>query len=166
MVQVGGLEPPTSGSTDRRSNQLSYTCTAQGGRRPKARPSARPLYGKSRPLLAREAFGARHPARGAVRLPVAGKKKPGRPARAKNAYATQATQQDQAATLLKALVTPALSGSVVSVATFCAIEVSSLPCSVRVSNCLRACAVDSSSASESDFTAMISLKKSKAALAF
>src|SRR5258706_13194982 len=27
MVQVGGLEPPTSGSTDRRSNQLSYTCT-------------------------------------------------------------------------------------------------------------------------------------------
>ena len=27
MVQLGGLEPPTSGSTDRRSNQLSYSCT-------------------------------------------------------------------------------------------------------------------------------------------
>jgi hypothetical protein len=27
MVQLGGFEPPTSCSTDRRSNQLSYSCT-------------------------------------------------------------------------------------------------------------------------------------------
>ena len=27
LVQLGGLEPPTSGSTIRRSNQLSYSCT-------------------------------------------------------------------------------------------------------------------------------------------
>jgi hypothetical protein len=27
MVQLGGLEPPTSGSTDQRSNHLSYSCT-------------------------------------------------------------------------------------------------------------------------------------------
>src|SRR5215207_4642488 len=27
VVQEGGLEPPTSGSTDQRSNQLSYSCT-------------------------------------------------------------------------------------------------------------------------------------------
>ena len=27
VVQLGGLEPPASGSTDRRSNQLSYSCT-------------------------------------------------------------------------------------------------------------------------------------------
>jgi hypothetical protein len=26
MVQLGGLEPPTFGSTNRRSNQLSYNC--------------------------------------------------------------------------------------------------------------------------------------------
>ena len=26
VVQLGGLEPPTSGSTIRRSNQLSYNC--------------------------------------------------------------------------------------------------------------------------------------------
>jgi hypothetical protein len=31
MVQLGGLEPPTSGSTDRRSNQLSYSCTSAAG---------------------------------------------------------------------------------------------------------------------------------------
>ena len=29
MVQLGGLEPPTSGSTNRRSNQLSYNCALQ-----------------------------------------------------------------------------------------------------------------------------------------
>src|SRR3954464_2027814 len=32
MVQLGGFEPPTSGSTDRRSNHLSYSCTALGRR--------------------------------------------------------------------------------------------------------------------------------------
>jgi hypothetical protein len=29
MVQLGGLEPPTSCSTDRRSNQLSYSCIGE-----------------------------------------------------------------------------------------------------------------------------------------
>ena len=28
LVQLGGFEPPTSGSTDRRSNHLSYSCTS------------------------------------------------------------------------------------------------------------------------------------------
>jgi hypothetical protein len=30
VVQLGGLEPPTSCSTDRRSNQLSYNCILIG----------------------------------------------------------------------------------------------------------------------------------------
>lgn len=30
LVQLGGLEPPTSCSTDRRSNQLSYNCIFAG----------------------------------------------------------------------------------------------------------------------------------------
>ena len=31
LVQLGGLEPPTSCSTDRRSNQLSYNCIVARG---------------------------------------------------------------------------------------------------------------------------------------
>jgi hypothetical protein len=31
VVQLGGLEPPTSCSTDRRSNQLSYNCILESG---------------------------------------------------------------------------------------------------------------------------------------
>src|SRR6201986_634188 len=42
MVQLGGLEPPTSGSTIRRSNQLSYNCMP--------RPEGR--FAKSRKLWA------------------------------------------------------------------------------------------------------------------
>lgn len=30
MVQLGGFEPPTSGATNQRSNQLSYNCTRSG----------------------------------------------------------------------------------------------------------------------------------------
>ena len=47
---------------------------------------------------------------------------------------------------------------------FCASAVSSLLCAVSASNCLRACAVDNSTASDSDFTVMNSVAKSNAAL--
>src|SRR4051812_35317842 len=49
MVQLGGFEPPTSGSTDRRSNHLSYSCTRpawRGGRK----LGATPFLGKGFPL--------------------------------------------------------------------------------------------------------------------
>ena len=53
MVQVGGLEPPTSGSTDQRSNQLSYTCKGS----PASQPDARKL-GRAYPF-GKLAFAAR-----------------------------------------------------------------------------------------------------------
>src|SRR6185295_20358356 len=46
----GGLEPPTSGSTDRRSNQLSYCCTLS---RWAGKLGAKACLGKARPALAR-----------------------------------------------------------------------------------------------------------------
>ena len=58
----------------------------------------------------------------------------------------------QATFLLNAIVMPALSGSVILVVTFWASSVSSLVCAIIVSNCLRACAVDSSTNSDGDFT--------------
>jgi hypothetical protein len=55
LVQLGGLEPPTSCSTDRRSNQLSYNCIARAGlkKRPRmgGKLGATPAFGKA----------ARHP---------------------------------------------------------------------------------------------------------
>src|SRR3954447_3511211 len=71
MVQLGGFEPPTSGSTDRRSNHLSYSCTRpawRGGRK----LGATPFLGKGFPLLA-------------ARRHAAQKQKPGQPARATHA---------------------------------------------------------------------------------
>src|SRR6185437_8036773 len=44
MVQLGGLEPPTSGSTIRRSNQLSYNCTS-AFRQPRPEPLTGALPG-------------------------------------------------------------------------------------------------------------------------
>src|SRR6266704_2217320 len=46
MVQLGGFEPPTSGSTDRRSNHLSYSCTDLGRHKAQASiVSLRPASG-------------------------------------------------------------------------------------------------------------------------
>src|SRR6267142_5381389 len=52
LVQLGGLEPPTSCSTDRRSNQLSYNCIpharpSKGGARMGRKLGATPRFGKA-----------------------------------------------------------------------------------------------------------------------
>ncbi len=45
MVQLGGVEPPTSCSTDRRSNQLSYSCTTKSrGSYGETAPFSKPSY--------------------------------------------------------------------------------------------------------------------------
>src|SRR5262249_25234915 len=87
------------------------------------------------------------------------------PSLAAHHYVVHRARDDCYATFLKALVTPLLIGSAVSVASFWAAAVSSLVWSVTASNCLRACALVSSTISESDFTPTSSLAKSKAALA-
>src|SRR5439155_10450110 len=47
MVQLGGFEPPTSGSIDRRSNHLSYSCTGRSSRAASGRKlGASPALGK------------------------------------------------------------------------------------------------------------------------
>jgi hypothetical protein len=53
LVQLGGLEPPTSCSTDRRSNQLSYNCIGRGpplkeGCRTGRKLGATPGFGKAK----------------------------------------------------------------------------------------------------------------------
>ena len=52
MVQLGGLEPPTSCSTDRRSNQLSYNCilgrALKKGSRTGGKLGATPRFGKAK----------------------------------------------------------------------------------------------------------------------
>jgi len=69
-----------------------------------------------------------------------------------SSLAVQTTAPAGYATLRKALLTPLLIGSTVSVATFWANTASSFVCSESVSNCLWAWAVESSTTSESDFT--------------
>src|SRR6266853_4944473 len=46
MVQLGGLEPPTSWSTAKRSNQLSYSCTRRKKRAQPHKPKGRDHQGK------------------------------------------------------------------------------------------------------------------------
>ena len=120
MVQLGGFEPPTSGSTDRRSNHLSYSCTATRARarawrraepmgtvcRWQARPAASPAIKKQSP-----GGGP-----GCDRLTV----------RFDCLRSGQARERCLQATFLKTLLTLSLTGSAVSVATFWASAARSL----------------------------------------
>jgi hypothetical protein len=77
VVQLGGLEPPTSCSTDRRSNQLSYNCILcrpQKGVANGRKLGATPLFGKAD---RRQAYTVAYPA-----ASPSSNKKPGQTARA------------------------------------------------------------------------------------
>ena len=62
MVQLGGLEPPTSCSTDRRSNQLSYSCIGEP-RGSYGLPPGDASLGSRRVFVARGALKTKSPAR-------------------------------------------------------------------------------------------------------
>jgi hypothetical protein len=66
LVQLGGLEPPTSCSTDRRSNQLSYNCILESRvpqkerRRTGRKLGATPRFGKAAKASNAAAHGPIH----------------------------------------------------------------------------------------------------------
>ncbi len=140
MVQVGGLEPPTSGSTDQRSNQLSYTCTAVPPDVAGEPRFGAPVWQAVFPLPAQPGGQEKcliHKAKARAR------------ARASLTRAAANAAHDVAgqAALPNTLVKLSLIGAAVSVATFCASSLRSLTCAVMVSNCLRIWAVESSTTS-------------------
>src|SRR6476619_4114482 len=127
MVQLGGLEPPTSCSTDRRSNQLSYNCIL--GRPPKkGSPNRAETRCNASLWQGRRGHHNRHP-RALKRLPQNNKPGLNRPGFFWNEF-------DRAAglTSFDAL---ALIGSTFCVATFWLNSASSLAWAVYASNCLR-----------------------------
>src|SRR3954464_13860647 len=85
LVQLGGLEPPTSCSTDRRSNQLSYNCIlargpSKGGSRMGRKLGATPCFGKAaeHPIIVVSGRLYVHPAGPRPgSAPRSGSKKPG-----------------------------------------------------------------------------------------
>ena len=129
LVQLGGLEPPTSCSTDRRSNQLSYNCILMPAPE-KGSPNGAETRCNARLWQGRAGHHKRH------RCAFIGikNKKPGLAARA---FLEREALLDQAAGL-NSFDALALIGSAASVATFWASSASSLLWAVKVSNCFLA----------------------------
>src|ERR1700687_706762 len=121
LVQLGGLEPPTSCSTDRRSNQLSYNCILLPA--PKGSPNEAETKCNARLWQGRE-----------TAISAAKTKSPGVPP---GLFLVRETRLDQAAGL-NSFDALALIGSTVSVATFWVNSASSLAWAVKASNCFLA----------------------------
>jgi hypothetical protein len=128
LVQLGGLEPPTSCSTDRRSNQLSYNCILcrpKKGLRTRRKLGATPVFGKA----GDNTIGV---IRAYKKVPQKQKARAHRPG-----FSEAKMRPDQAAGL-NSFDALALIGSTVSVATFWLNSASSLAWAVKASYCLRA----------------------------
>jgi hypothetical protein len=111
MVQLGGLEPPTSGSTDQRSNQLSYSCTGRPAGPGEAETKCRPGIWQVAIWPCFSAFGA---------LRDRKKQKPGHdPGFIAFGRAERPLNYRQL-DLPKELLKPSFIGSAVSEQTFCA----------------------------------------------
>src|SRR5215468_10373723 len=122
LVQLGGLEPPTSWSTAKRSNQLSYSCTRL---RSRGNLRAPPCFDKVLISLARlkRVKDTLWRAGNGSAASTLDEKSPGdKPGLNATTNAGRETQ----ATFLKTLPKLSLTGSAESVATFCAIAASSL----------------------------------------
>ena len=163
MVQLGGLEPPTSCSTDRRSNQLSYNCIL---RAPERRvPNGRETRCNGRLWQGREVakFKANRSALPIAQTralfpnasPTKDKARAASPGFGDEYYPLQLMRQsdaravDQAAGL-KIFEALALIGSAVSAAIFWVSSLSSLACAASACACLRVWEVHSSIASAGD----------------
>src|SRR4051794_36480252 len=148
LVQLGGLEPPTSCSTDRRSNQLSYNCIALPARK-KRSPNGAETRCNFRVWQGHANTGTR----GLRKQKSPGCSCPG----------FFGVEKYQAAGL-NSFDALALIGSTVSVATFWLSSASSLDCTVRASNCFLAWEVHNSSASDGDLVPNSSCAKSSVAV--
>src|SRR5258706_6742196 len=149
MVQLGGLEPPTSCSTDRRSNQLSYNCIVcrpKNGRRTRRKLGATPAFGKA----GDNTIGA---IRAYKKVPQKQKARALRPG-----FSDAKTLLDQAAGL-NSFEALALIGSTGSVAAFLPNSAGFLAWAVKASYCFRAFGGHRSTASEGELAPTSSCPK-------
>jgi hypothetical protein len=140
MVQLGGLEPPTSCSTDRRSNQLSYSCIGEP-RGSYGLPPGDASLASWDGFCRERTLKTKSPACAGLALPEI----TGESIKMRKLHCT-----------FMVFDMPALIGSAVSVATFWASAERVFACTESDSNCLRMWVAESSTASASVFELMSS----------